>query len=208
MSVTCRDVSLVSVVSVNCGAIYRQTEKRPVQLRWAEPRSKAPEIVHKESGSPQTTGGCNWIGHKRSSISWEPVLSSTVDSLPHVPIQRSTTAYKLVDGCPDQLYLIDWHFPCIDWLIVKSGRSLKSLQCIPISSIMMDGCRLPWSNLKVPSVLVAPGICHPGQVSLHTKHASEMECSRDYLSPGWAEMNINHAFGSTRGEKCEWKTRV
>jgi hypothetical protein len=32
MSVTCRDVSLVSVVSVNCGAIYRQTEKRQVQL--------------------------------------------------------------------------------------------------------------------------------------------------------------------------------
>jgi hypothetical protein len=119
---------------------------------WAEPRSKAPEIVHKECGSPQTTGGCNWIGHKRSSNSWEPVLSSTVDSPPHVPIQHSTTAYKLVDCCPDQLYLIDWHFPCIDWLIVKSGRSLISLQCIPISSIMMDGCRLPYSNLKVPSV--------------------------------------------------------
>jgi hypothetical protein len=115
-------------------------------------RSKAPEIVHKECGSPQTMGGCNWIGHKRSSISWEPVLSSTVDSPHHVPIQRSTTAYKLVDCCPDQLYLIDWHFPCIHWLIVKSGRSLISLQRIPISSIMMDGCRLPYSNLKVPSV--------------------------------------------------------
>jgi hypothetical protein len=30
--------------------------------------------------------------------------------------------------------------------------------------------------------LVAPGICHPGRVSLHTKHASEMECSRDLSS--------------------------
>jgi hypothetical protein len=28
------DVSLVSVVSVNCGAIYRQTEKRQVQLSY------------------------------------------------------------------------------------------------------------------------------------------------------------------------------
>jgi hypothetical protein len=42
MSVTCRDVSLVSVVSVSCGAIYRQTEKRQVQLRYRQATIKNP----------------------------------------------------------------------------------------------------------------------------------------------------------------------